>query len=60
MSCDHVVAIATALLGFTPQPGTVVNVPAHYVARASYAEKYQAKACARKMGIRWRIVESGR
>jgi len=57
MSCADLIAAATAILGFTPQPGTVVNVPASYIERASYAERYQAKVCARRHGIRWRIVE---
>lgn len=46
-----------ALLGFTPQPGTVVNVPAAYVERLTYSERSHAKACARRYGIRWKIVE---
>lgn len=46
-----------ALLGFTPQPGTVVNVPSSYVERLTYSERSHAKACARRYGIRWRIVE---
>lgn len=54
MSCT--LAAIAAVLGYTPQPGAVVSVPASYVAQLSHAERSQAKACARRHGIRWRIV----
>lgn len=55
MTCS--IATIAAVLGFTPQPGTLVNVPASYVDRLTYSERYQVKSCARKHGIRWRIVD---
>lgn len=55
MQCSF--AAIVALLGFTPQPGTVINVPAAYVERLSYVERNQVRACARRHGIRWRIVD---
>lgn len=57
MTCAELIAAATAILGFTPQPGTVVNVPQSYMERSSYAERYQAKVCARRHGIRWKVVD---
>lgn len=55
MTCTF--AAIVALLGFTPQPGTIVLVPSSYVERLSYGERQQVKACARRHGIRWRIVD---
>jgi hypothetical protein len=46
-----------ALLGSMPAPGTVVDVPASYVERLSYADRSHIKSCARRHKIRWRIVE---
>lgn len=54
MTCS--MAAIVALLGFQPQPGSVVNVPSSYVERLSHSERSHAKACARRYGIRWRIV----
>ena len=54
MTCSF--AAIVAVLGFTPQPGTVVLVPAAYVDQLSYAERLRVMACARMHGIRWRVV----
>lgn len=50
-------AAIVAALGTMPPPGTVISVPASAVAEKSRAEISHAKACARRYGIRWRIVE---
>lgn len=55
MTCT--VAAIIAALGSMPPPGTVISVPASAVAEKSRAEISHAKACARRYGIKWRIVE---
>jgi hypothetical protein len=50
------IAAITAVLGYTPSTGSVVEVPAAIVAQHSRAEIAVAKACASRHGIRWRIV----
>jgi hypothetical protein len=50
------IAAITAVLGYTPETGSVIAVPAAIVAQHSRAEIALAKACATRYRIRWRIV----
>lgn len=50
------VAVIVQLLGWMPPPGTVISIPADQVARYSTVKVAAAKICARRYGIKWRIV----
>lgn len=53
--------VVALVVGFTPVPGTVYDVPrAQYraaVAQYSYFDIYKARRCANKLRIKWRFVD---
>lgn len=51
------VAAIISLLGYMPPPGTVISIPASQVAHYSAVKVAAAKVCARRYGIKWRIVD---
>jgi hypothetical protein len=51
------VAAIIQLLGFMPPPGTVISLPAAQLAQYSTAKVTAANVCARRYGIKGRIVQ---
>lgn len=49
-------AVIVQLLGHVPAPGSTIEIPEYIVARFSYADVSHAKACARRFGLKVRVV----